>query len=193
MQEKTKNVLLVVLIVGLVSMTVAYAALTQTLTIKSSAKINNTKWDIEITDFAEVSGQENLNGGTSEATVKEGYTTSGTTISGVEVTFKKPGDVAKFTFNLKNLGDINAKLTSFTLGQVTTNADVTKEVVCGTGTKAEPATAPGSTAMNLAAKTGTIPCEMTLKFSKDGTMPEQGATQPTAVTIPDTVFVYGQD
>ena len=192
MQEKTKNVLLVVLIVGLVSMTVAYAALTQTLTIKSSAKINNTKWDIKITDFTEVKGQPNLNGGTSEATVKEGYNTTGTTIEGVEVTFKKPGDQVKFTFNLKNLGDINAKLTSFTLGQVTDNTDVTKEVVCGTDTnKAEPVK--DSDAMKLAAKTGTIPCEMTLKFSKDGTMPAQTASEPTPVVIPNTVFDYMQD
>ena len=187
MQEKTKNVLLVVLIVGLVSMTVAYAALTQTLTIKSSAKINNTKWDIQITDFVDVPNQANNVGGTSEVTVKEGYTTSGTTISGVEVTFKKPGDVAKFTFNLKNLGDINAKLNSFTLGEPAANTKVTKSVVCGSGTKVEPTP---TAAMNLAKETGTIPCEMTLTLANDAVMP---TGEPTAVTIPDTVFVYGQD
>ena len=189
MQEKTKNVLLVVLIVGLVSMTVAYAALTQTLTIKSSAKINNTKWDIEITDFAQAAAQTNNVGGTSEATVKEGYTTSGTTISGVEVTFMKPGDVVKFTFNLKNKGDINAKLNSFTLGEPATSTKVTKSVVCGTGTKALPVE--DSDAMKLAKTSGTIPCEMTLTLANDAEMPT-GET-PTTVTIPDTVFVYGQD
>lgn len=191
MQEKTKNVLLVVLIVGLVSMTVAYAALTQTLTIKSSAKINNTKWDIKIDNFAQAAAQPNLNGGTSEATVKEGYTTSGTTIEGVEVTFMKPGDQVKFTFDLVNEGDINAKLTSFTLGAPDASTNVTKEVVCGTGTKVLPATAPGSTAMNLAAKTGTIPCEMTLTLAADAEM-ATGNT-PTPVTIPNTVFDYQQD
>lgn len=189
MQEKTKNVLLVVLIVGLVSMTVAYAALTQTLTIESSAKINNTKWDIEITDFAEVPNQTNNVGGTSEVTVKEGYTTSGTTISGVEVTFKKPGDVAKFTFNLKNKGDINAKLTSFTLGAPDASTKVTKSVVCGTGTKAEPVA--DSATMKLAKTNGSIPCEMTLTLAADAEM-ATGNT-PTPVTIPNTVFDYMQD
>lgn len=188
MQEKTKNVLLVVLIVGLVSMTVAYAALTQTLTIKSSAKINNTKWDIKIDNFAQAAAQPNLNGGTSEATVKEGYTTSGTTIEGLEVTFKKPGDVAKFTFDLKNLGDINAKLTSFTLGEPDAGTKVTKEVVCGTGTKVAPTP---TAAMNLAKETGTIPCEMTLTLAADAEM-ATGNT-PTPVTIPNTVFDYQQD
>ena len=188
MQEKTKNVLLVVLIVGLVSMTVAYAALTQTLTIESSAKINNTKWDIEITDFAEVPNQTNNVGGTSEVLVTGPTSTSGTTISGLEVTFKKPGDVAKFTFNLKNKGDINAKLTNFTLGEPDAGTKVTKEVVCGTGTKVAPTP---TAAMNLAKETGTIPCEMTLTLANDAEM-ATGNT-PTPVTIPNTVFDYKQD
>ena len=41
MSEKSKNILLGVLVVGLVSMTVAYAALTQTLNINGSAKVQN--------------------------------------------------------------------------------------------------------------------------------------------------------
>lgn len=189
MQEKTKNVLLVVLIVGLVSMTVAYAALSTTLTISSSAKINNTNWDIQITDFANAGVQPNLNGGNSEVVVTMPAATSGTTISGLEVKFMKPGDVAKFTFNLKNLGDINAKLNGFSLGQVTANTDVTKSVVCGTSTKVEPV--PGATDMKLAKTTGTIPCEMTLTFAANGTM-ATGET-PETVAIPNTTFDYGQD
>ncbi len=189
MQEKTKNVLLAVLIVGLVSMTVAYAALSTTLTISSSAKVNNTKWDIKIDNFAQVPDQANKVGGTSEVVVTGPTSTSGITISGLEVTFKKPGDVAKFTFNLKNLGDINAKLTSFTLGEPATSTKVTKSVVCGTGTKAEPVV--DSDAMKLAKTNGSIPCEMTLTLANDAVMPT-GET-PTAVEIPDTVFVYGQD
>ena len=188
MQEKTKNVLLVVLIVGLVSMTVAYAALSTTLTISSSAKVNNTKWDIQITDFTEVSGQNNNVSGSSEATVKPGYSTSGTTITGVEVTFKKPGDVAKFSFNLKNLGDIDAKLTGFTLGEPAANTKVTKTVACGSPTKVLPVVEDAG--MNLAKTTGTIPCEMTLTLANDATIPTDAAT---SVTIPDTSFVYGQN
>ena len=190
MQEKTKNVLLAVLIVGLVSMTVAYAALSTTLTISSSAKVAATKWDIKITDFAQAATQANLVSGTSEVTVTGPTSTSGVTISGLVVTFKKPGDVAKFTFNLKNEGDINAKLTSFTLGNPAADTKVTKEVVCGSGTKVEPVAL--DSGMNLAKTNGTIPCEMTLTFAADGTIPTEAQGERT-VTIPDTVFVYGQD
>ncbi len=189
MQEKTKNVLLVVLVVGLVSMTVAYAAFSTTLKIESSAKVNNTKWDIQITDFTEVASQPNKVSGTSEVTVTGPTSTSGTTITGLEVIFKKPGDVAKFTFNLKNLGDIDAKLTGFTLGNPDSSTKVTKEIVCGTGTKTEPT--PLAAGMNLAKTTGTIPCEMTLTLAEDATIPT--GNTPTSVTIPDTSFVYGQN
>ena len=190
MQEKTKNILLVVLIVGLVSMTVAYAALSTTLTIKSSAKVAATNWNITIDNFTEVANQPNHVSGTSEVTVKEGYDTSGTTISGLEVTFKKPGDVAKFTFNIKNTGDIDAKLNSYTLGEPASSTKVTKAIVCGSGTKTEPVPATTNSSMNLAKTSGVIPCEMTLTLGDDATIPTGEAT---TVTIPDTVFVYGQN
>ena len=48
MKERTKNILIAVLIVGLVSMTVAYAALTQVLNINASAKVlsKSTTWNV---------------------------------------------------------------------------------------------------------------------------------------------------
>ena len=192
MQEKTKNVLIAVLIVGLVSMTVAYAAFSTTLTISSSAKVNNTKWDVKIKNFTQAAAQPNNVSGTSEATVKSGYNTSGTTIEGVEVTFKKPGDVVKFTFDLVNEGDINAKLDSFTLGQVTANTDVVKAVKCGS-TPADPVPATTSNAMNLAKTNGTISCYMTITLSNNATIPTGANSEPLSVTIPNTVFNYSQN
>ena len=188
MQEKTKNILIAVLVVGLISMTVAYAAFTQNLTISSSAKVNNTKWDIKIKNFTQAAAQNNLVSGTSEATVSGPTSTSGTTISGLVVTFMKPGDVVKFTFDLANEGDIDAKLNGYTLGEPDTTTKVSKAIVCGSSTKAEPTV--GAASMNLAKTTGTIPCEMTLTLASDAVMPT-GSTQ-TTVTIPDTSFVYGQ-
>ena len=185
MQEKTKNVLIAVLIVGLVSMTVAYAALSTTLTISSSAKVAATKWNIIIDNFAQAAAQPNGVSGTSEVTVTGPTSTSGTTISVLVVTFKKPGDVAKFTFNLKNTGDIDAQLNTFTLGEPASSTKVTKSVVCGSGTKVAPATATTNNSMDLAKTSGVISCEMTLTLANDATIP----ASETTVTIPDTVFL----
>ena len=56
MKERTKNILIAVLIVGLVSMTVAYAALTQVLNINASAKVlsKSTTWNVHFANLSAV-------------------------------------------------------------------------------------------------------------------------------------------
>ena len=186
MQEKTKNVLLVVLIVGLVSMTVAYAALSTTLTINSSAKVAASNWSVKIANWTKAAAQANPNGGTSEATATEPSITD-TSISDLEITFKKPGDSIKFTFNLVNDGDINAQLNTVNIG-TSNNANVTNEVVCGSGTKVTPVDKNTNSSMDLVKTTGSIPCEMTVTYSAAAGVVDS----ETAVTISPTTFVYGQ-
>jgi len=182
MQEKTKNVLLAVLIVGLVSMTVAYAALSTTLTISSSAKVAASKWDIQITGWKQETVL-NLNGGTSEATVKASPSVTATAVTGIEVTFKKPGDAVQFTFNIENKGDIDAKLTSAT-GMTETIDGVTKTVKCENATPAA-----SNSAFDLAKTNGSISCVMDISYNKDA---EGMPGTEKSVTLTDVVFVYGQ-
>lgn len=186
MQSKTKNVLIAVLIVGLVSMTVAYAAFSTQLTISSSAKVAATKWEVKITDWTQVT-VSNLNGGTSDATVKASPSVTDASVTGIEVTFKKPGDAARFTFNIQNHGDIDAKLNTAT-GMSETVSGVTKTVKCANATPTA-----GGAAFELSKKTGTTPgsisCVMDISYNKDATtMPDDEQT----VSLTDVVFVYGQ-
>lgn len=190
MQEKTKNVLLVVLIVGLVSMTVAYAALSTTLTISSSAKVAGSSWNIEITGWTQDTSVTNLNGGVNEGTVKASPNVGKTTVTGIEASFKKPGDRVKFTFNIVNTGDIDAVLTDATSMTETKNK-VTKTVKCGSPLATPVA---GNSAFELAKKTGTIACEMEISYDKNETSmptPPEGE-DATTVTLTDVTFVYGQ-
>ena len=101
MNNKVQNVLLGVLAVGLIGITVAYAALTQQLTINGTAKVASTKWDIHFSD--------------KKTGVAEGYAetgdfakTSATTLGGNLGTLKAPGDKITYTFDIENAGDINA-------------------------------------------------------------------------------------
>lgn len=186
MQNKTKNILIAVLVIGLVSMTVAYAAFTTQLTISSTAKVNNTKWDIRFTNWAQQT-VNNLNGGTSEATVKASPSVAATSITGIEVTFKKPGDAVRFTFDIENQGDIDAKLNSVS-GMTETKSGVTKTVKCANATPTA-----NTAAFELAKKTGTtagsISCVMDISYNKDATtMPSTATT----VSLADVIFVYGQ-
>ena len=116
MSDKSKNILLGVLIVGLVSMTVAYAALSTTLTINGTASIPATKWDIQITDWTDttpVNVTKTGNVTMANTAVHPAATTSATAITNLAVQLKQPGDIATYSFNISNLGSIDAKLASF--------------------------------------------------------------------------------
>ena len=143
MSEKSKNILLGVLIVGLVSMTVAYAALSTTLTINGTASIPETKWDIRITDWAAdyPSTITKANNATMTNTASETTAASvaATSISNLAVRLNQPGDKAVYKFKIANYGTIGAKLasnlsTSCTIpdGQSTTNCPdyINYEVTC---------------------------------------------------------------
>ena len=117
MKEKTKNILIAVLVVGLVSMTVAYAALTQVLNINAGAKVLNKSdtWNIH---FANLSAPT-LGG---YATVPTGselvLSNDSTTLSGLEANLKAPGDYVEYTFKVVNEGSINAKVSAVVLGSI---------------------------------------------------------------------------
>ena len=186
MQNKTKNLLIAVLIVGLVSMTVAYAAFSTQLTISSSAKVAASKWDVRFANWTQVT-VSNLNGGTSEATVKASPSVTTTAVTGIEVTFNKPGDAVRFTFDIQNQGDIDAKLNTAT-GMSETKSGVTKTVKCENATPTA-----GTATLKLAKKTGSTPgsisCVMDISYNKDATtMPGTATT----VSLTDVIFVYGQ-
>lgn len=186
MQNKNKNILIVALIIGLVSMTVAYAAFSTTLTISSTAKVAATKWDVRFANWTQVT-VSNLNGGTSEASVKASPSETATAITGIEVTFNKPGDAVRFTFDIQNQGDIDAKLTGAT-GMSETVSGVTKTVKCANATPtANTATFDLSKKVNTTP--GSISCVMDISYNKDATtMP--GTLQTVSLT--DVSFIYGQ-
>jgi len=149
MQERTKNILLGVLIIGLVSMTVAYAALTTNLQINGTATVAATTWDIHFANVAVDTGtgktnlaQGDYNLGTLDPSASTH--TTGTLISGLTANLSKPGDKLVVNFDIVNAGTIDAKNTSMvkhiSSGSTVNNANtadtndvVTYTIVCGTG------------------------------------------------------------
>ncbi len=193
MQEKTKNVLLAVLIVGLVSMTVAYAALSTTLTIKSSATIAASKWDIEFENLQNVTVATGTGGATNTAEIVTPAVIDNETkitIKDLSVKFKQPGDTVRYTFDVVNKGDIDAKLNGFTLGAPDNN-DVTYSLTCKNIAMTNPYTY--NSAFDLTKKVNDTEqkysCQWDITYNASVTgMP---ATE-TTVTISDTTFNYGQ-
>ena len=115
--NKVKNIILTVLVIGLVSMTVAYAALTQTLYIRDNQVTITTDWNVH---FAHTQGHTDAvatstgASATPTATINQQPTLTDTVISGLRATFRKPGDKVTFQFDIVNEGGIDAKLSTAT-------------------------------------------------------------------------------
>jgi len=181
MSEKSKNILLGVLIVGLVSMTVAYAALSTNLAINGTANVAATSWDIHFTNVKDATASANTLGGTNDGRVTSmgtldgasGYNTSatGTLINDVTVSLAKPGDSAKISFDIVNTGTIDAKLASFSKSITktggssaeTTNDGITYTITCNSATPAAEAAA-----QELVKSTGKVSCELYVHYDELG-------------------------
>ena len=108
MNEKAKNILLGLLVVGLVSMTIAYAALSTNLKIgnnDTSATVKGGSWNI----FFE--GGEALTPVGDRVSWVGSPTLTSTQIKGIKATFGSTanGEI-KYNFRIKNIGSINAKI-----------------------------------------------------------------------------------
>ena len=107
---RTKNILLVVLLVAVLTLSISYATLSQYLYINSQATIGgkSSGWDIKFTS-AECAG-------TGYATVTQQFSLSNATnLTGMQGTLRAPGDSIVCEITVRNNGAIDATLSSFTL------------------------------------------------------------------------------
>lgn len=192
--EKGKNILLGVLIVGLVAMTVAYAALSTTLTINGSVTVPTTTWDIHFANVSDATGTANTLGGTNEGRVatlgtldSNSNNTTGVTFSGLEISLAKPGDWAQVNFDIVNAGTIDAKLGSFTKtiqkqGSQTESSEdtydgITYTVTCGASRDSGVKPVALASAQELVKSTGTLQCKLYVHYDELTNNHEAGSDQ----------------
>ena len=169
MSEKSKNILLGVLIVGLVSMTVAYAALSTSLTINGTANVSATTWDIHFANVAVDTGAGKTNISNYSLGTLDNSTsnTTGTAIAGLTATLNKPGDKLVVNFDIVNAGTIDATVSNFnksiTLAGVSAANDVVDyNIECGTGGKQ------GDDLLKSTETPHTAACTLTLEYNDTG-------------------------
>ena len=202
MSNQKKNVLLAVLIVGLVSMTVAYAALITNLKLQGTANVAATSWDIHFANVAVGAGTNLAQGdyslGTLDNSAISGSST-GTLISGMTATLSKPGDKLEVTFDIKNTGSIDAKLASFTKhissgstiddeDTAATNDVVTYTVTCG-------GSAPATNSV-LVKTSGSTSCVLTVQYDDNamgGTGQQSSQTPGTNQTVSQPAKTFSFD
>ena len=106
--NKVKNVILAVLVVGLVGMTIAYAALTQQLLITNNEVTVSSNWRVRFNEtVTSTAGSGTTASVETPATITAG--SDRTEISGLRATLKKPGDYVTVAFTIQNEGNIAAK------------------------------------------------------------------------------------
>ena len=108
--EKTRQIKIIslcALLAAVLGLTVAFAALSQTLTINGSAAVDAASWDIH---FEKTSGKETEVKGVATFTEP---TLSGTTIENFSATLTKPGDSVTYYFDIVNNGTVDAVVSSY--------------------------------------------------------------------------------
>ena len=102
-ERRIKTLSLVALIVAVLGLTVAFASLSQMLTINGTATVDAASWDVHF---------ENLTGPdiTGSASTSGTPSINDTTISGLNMSVTKPGDSVTYYFDIVNDGTIDAVL-----------------------------------------------------------------------------------
>ena len=111
-----KNILLVVLAVGVIAMTVAFAALSTNLRISGTASVPSTSWNIHFQNWALDTNPTVTEGGITHQNTAEypsvdelqmSLKPNVTLVEGLNITLYQPGDYAKYTFDIVNDGTID--------------------------------------------------------------------------------------
>ena len=108
--KKLKMISLCAVIVAVLGLTVAFAALSRTLTISSGATMDRYDWDIHFKNIS----QPTLVG-KATATATPTLADQGATINNMNVNLKEPNDKVIYTVDIENSGDINAAIASFNM------------------------------------------------------------------------------
>ena len=103
-QRTTKVVALTAMFLAIIGMTVAFAAMSQTLTIQGTAEMRTARWDVRF-----VTNTLNTTVST-HAELLQAPTLTATNLGTFEARLTRPGDSVVFTFDVTNAGDINARI-----------------------------------------------------------------------------------
>lgn len=112
-ERKIKVLSLVALIVAILGLTVAFAALSQTLTINGTANIDAASWDIGFNSDIEIfeEGAAKVNG---QPTVNNA------SMNNINIIITKPNDSIEIDAVIENKGTINAKVSSVEISKLCT-------------------------------------------------------------------------
>ena len=113
-ERKIKLIAIAALIVAVLGLTIAFASLSQTLTINGTATLDAAKWGIKFENLSsgKVEGDAIIN---DTAIIAEDKIT----INNIDISLKTPGASVTYTVDLVNEGTINAEIYSIEVPSLT--------------------------------------------------------------------------
>ena len=189
MDNKKRNILLGVLIVGVISMTVAFAALSTTLNITGTASIPTTKWDIHFANGSDNTSGTHANGKVNKGTIT-GLQFATTSISNFTVTLYQPNDEVVYNFDIVNAGTIDGQLDNFSKTLTCNSSDcsmITYTIDCEDDSHND-----ANQSDYILAAGDSVSCEMRIKYN-DQTNSNNGVYSQSAVSATATAtWLYKQ-
>ena len=128
---KNKKITVAALIVAVLSLSIGFAAFSNSLNIKSSANVKPSDKDFKIVFSKErdtfVSGNEIINatGDINENTKKGSINDIGDTLYNLETEFTTPGESVEYSLYIKNIGAYNAVLNKLEIEEAELTSDIT--------------------------------------------------------------------
>ena len=119
-ERSSKVIAIVALLVGVVGLSLGFAAFSNSLTISSSAKVEPTgeTFDVDFSSSSSETLTDAVQGVSTPSTVVATdatiNNTGNPTISGLGATFTEPGQSVTYTFYARNTGEYKAYLNSIT-------------------------------------------------------------------------------
>ena len=125
-ERRIKGLSLVALVVAVLGLTVAFAALSQQLTIEGTATVGSSSWNVKFKSISEATKTggakvENIDGSEKTPTLTD-YTITLPTIS-----LTKPGDKVEYTIVVENSGTIDAVIKSVTYNEKVCSSELNEE------------------------------------------------------------------
>ena len=136
--KKNTTLILIITLVSVLGLSIAFAAFSSTLTVKSNATITPDSGNFKVVFSSSSTSLSTTNVSVS----KTGNATTGTptidnsgnpTIKNLSASFTSPGEKVEYTFYARNGGSYDAYLSSVVFDNIK-NKSVFKECVAGTGT-----------------------------------------------------------
>lgn len=106
--RKVKYVVIMALIVAVLGISVAFAAMNQTLSINGAANFNPASWNVRFSNLSQPTILGN-------ARVSSQPVLTDTKIGDFVVDLSSPNDLVSYTFDVKNDGSMDAVLSTFTI------------------------------------------------------------------------------